>query len=426
MRAKVTHTNVLDGIVREDWGRLLAALISTLRDFQLAEDCLQDALTSALNHWPRGIPENPQGWLLQTARRKAIDRLRRRKSFDLKAPDLAMLMEMDRADSDDELAQDIPDERLRLIFTACHPALDQKTRLALTLRTLCGLTTNEIAHAFVDNPSAMAQRLVRAKQKISKANIPFKVPEPEDWGGRLDSILTVIYLIFNEGYSANDNGGDRKIDLLSEALRLANLLDQLREEEPETQGLLALMKLTLARAPAKSGSDGALIPLEFQNRELWDHGMAEEGRALLFKALRLGKPGPFQLQAAIAAIHSEAKSFAETGWKEIILIYDRLHEMTPNPVFRLNRAVALSYVASLRVALEEVDALEGALDKYQSFHAAKADLYRRSEEWGKAVYSYGMAIELCRNDGDLHFLNSRLDHAKKKAEQSSAQVQQGG
>jgi len=238
-------------VAQDDWGRLLAALISTLRDFQLAEDCLQEAFASALDHWARGIPENPQGWLLQTARRKAIDRIRRQKNLNTKLPDLALLMEMDRDDSAAEQAQEIPDERLRLIFTACHPSLDQKTQVALTLRTLCGLTTTEIASAFLDKEPAMAQRLVRARQKITKAGIPFVVPEPDAWTERLNSVLTVIYLIFNEGYSSL-NVSEGAADLVEEALRLANLLDYLQPDEEEVQGLIALMQLTYARAAAQN------------------------------------------------------------------------------------------------------------------------------------------------------------------------------
>ncbi len=397
--------------MRDDWGRLLAALIATLRDFQLAEDCLQDALTSALDHWPRGVPQNPQGWLMQVARRKAIDRLRRSKALDQKLPDVAVLMEMDRADSEADAAHEIPDERLRLIFTACHPALDEKTQVALTLRTLCGLTTGEIAQAFLDQDTAMAQRLVRAKQKIAKAGIPFEVPQKDDWGPRLNSVLTVIYLIFNEGYSA-DNA-----DLMAEAIRLADLLDDLRGDEPETMGLIALMKLTRSRASARVDGAGVTVPLDQQDRRLWDHQLASDGRDLVSAALRRGRPGPFQLQAAIAALHSEAAGFEDTGWHEIVLIYDRLCEFTANPVVRLNRAVALSYLVSPADALDAVNALEGDLGQYQSFHAARADLLRRMQHWPEACWAYMRAIELSRNMSDRAFLQQRLDCAKKEAEQ---------
>lgn len=405
--------------MREDRGRLLAALIASLRDFQLAEDCLQDALASALNHWPRGLPQNPQGWLIQTARRKAIDRLRRQQNFDRKVPDITKLMEMDQADAQAEADQDIPDERLRLIFTACHPAIDQKTQVALTLRTLCGLTTPQIARAFLDAEPAMAQRLSRARQKISGAGIPFAIPEPEAWGERLNAVLTVIYLIFNQGYSA-------KSALVDEAMHLADLVNQLRPDEEEVLGLIALMKLTQSRAPARLGSNGALVPLEVQDRRKWDQKLGAEGRALIESALRRGRPGPFQLQAAIAAIHSEAKSFETTGWAEIVLIYDRLTELSGNPVLLLNRAVALSYAADPALALDAIAPLEEALSSYQSFHAARADFFRRLGAWDPAIAAYEWAVDLCDNQGDRLFLEYRLHEAKKEAEQSSAQVQQGG
>ena len=409
----------VEAVVREDRGRLLAALIASLRDFQLAEDCLQDALTSALDHWPRGIPQNPQGWIIQTARRKAIDRLRRQKSFDRKVPDITHLMEMDQADVEAEAAQDIPDERLRLIFTACHPAIDQKTQVALTLRTLCGLTTPQIARAFLDPEKAMAQRLVRARHKISKARIPFAIPEPEAWDARLNSVLTVIYLIFNQGYTA-------KTDLVFEAMRLSQLVNALRPDQEEVLGLISLMKLTHARAPARLDANGALVPLEEQDRSLWDHDLAREGRDLIQNTLRRGRPGPFQLQAAIAAIHSEADSFDETGWTEIVLIYERLIEMSANPVLKLNRAVALSYAAGPKLAISEITPLAEDLRDYQSFHAARADILRRLGDGPAAIEAYEAALELCENKGDRLFLTRRLDEAKKEAEQSSAQVQQGG
>ena len=399
-------------VAQDDWGRLLAALISTLRDFQLAEDCLQEAFASALDHWARGIPENPQGWLLQTARRKAIDRIRRQKNLNTKLPDLALLMEMDREDSAAEQAQEIPDERLRLIFTACHPSLDQKTQVALTLRTLCGLTTTEIASAFLDKEPAMAQRLVRARQKITKAGIPFVVPEPDAWTERLNSVLTVIYLIFNEGYSSL-NVSEAAADLVEEALRLANLLDYLQPDEEEVQGLIALMQLTYARAAAQNSEMGALVPLEEQDRALWDHQKAAIARTNLEAVLRRGRPGPFQLQAAIAAIHSEAERFEDTGWHEIVLIYDRLIEITPNPVLRLNQAVAISYDQGAEFALRIVEPLNEALDEYQSYHAVRADLCRRLNKPKQAIASYQRAIQMSRNESDKRFLSQKLSQIKK-------------
>ncbi len=380
---------------------------------------MQEAFSSALIHWERGIPNSPRGWILQTARRKAIDRIRRQQNLISKMPDLKQLFEMDRADSEAEGAQEIPDERLRLIFTACHPALDQKTQVALTLRTLCGLSTAEISRAFLDSEDALAQRLVRARQKIARAGIAYEVPGEEEWGERLNAVLTVIYLIFNEGYSASS-------DLTNEAMRLAVLLDALKPDEEEVAGLIALMKLTYSRAPARLSKDGVLIPLEDQDRSLWDQALANEGRAQIEVALRHGRPGPFQLQAAIAAVHSEAMTFAETRWEEIVLIYERLCEISGNPVMALNRAVALSYAAGPEIAMSAIAPLESGLSKYQSFHAAKADFLRRMAEWALAVTSYEEALRLCFRDTDRKFLQERLDRAKKEAEQSSAQVQQGG
>ena len=405
--------------MKEDWGRLLAALISSLRDFQLAEDCLADAFTSALEHWRRGVPDNPQGWLLQTARRRAIDRIRRARNFDRKTPDLALLMEMDRADSEEEAAHEIPDERLRLIFTACHPSLDQKTQVALTLRTLCGLSTVEIARAFLDRDDAMAQRLVRARQKISKAGISYAVPGPEDWEVRLNAVLRVIYLIFNEGHLA-------RLSLVEEAMRLADLLNKLQPGDAEILGLVALMQLTHARSGASLGADGVLVSLDAQDRGLWDQGAMEEGRRLIEKTLRLGRPGPFQLQAAIAAIHSEADRFEETRWHEIVLIYGRLLELSANPVVDLNRAVALSYAAGPEVALKAIAGLEDVLGRYPSYHAAKADFLKRSGAVSQALVSFQTAIGLSDREADKLFLVRKFDQAKKEAEQSSAQVQQGG
>lgn len=415
----------IDEIVRHDWGRLLAALIASLRDFQLAEDCLQEAFSSALEHWPRGLPRNPNGWLLQTARRKAIDRIRRSANFDLKSSEVAYLAELDQRDSEDP-QEDIPDERLRLIFTACHPALDQKTRLAMTLRTLCGLTTSEIARAFLDSETAMAGRLVRAKKKIAKAGIPYSVPEGSEWQERLGSVLAVLYLIFNEGYSALKGEAQVRLDLCDEAIYLARTLHTLRPEEPEILGLLALMLLNHARRNARSDAAGALVPLEAQDRKVWDSEMIAEGLALVETALRRGRPGPYQLQAAISAVHSEAKSHSETRWDEIVMIYDRLIEISPNPVIQLNRLMASSYCFDAVGLIEPIRALRVELEGYQPFHAALADLHRRAGDAMEAIREYELALKLTENEAERTFLRTRLDQAKKEAEQSSAQVQQGG
>jgi len=394
----------LAAIMRADWGRLLAVLIGDLRDFQLAEDCLSDAFTSALEHWPRGLPSNPRGWLLQVARRKAIDRIRRAKTRVRSRPDLAYLMALDA----EELApaHEIPDDRLRLIFTACHPALAPKTRIALTLRTLCGLATPEIARAFLDKPATMAQRLARARTKIARAAIPYAVPEPSAWDERLASVLTVIYLIFNEGYSASAGEAPVRHTLCDEATRLARALDALRPGEPEILGLLALLLLNHARSPARLDATGAAVPLEEQDRTRWDQALAREGLELVETALRRGRPGPFQLQAAISAIHVEAASFEETRWDEIALIYERLLELTPNPVVALNRAVALSFAVGPGAGLAS---LPSGLEDYQPYHAARADMLRRAGRVRPARAAYDRALALTGNDGDRALLERRRD-----------------
>lgn len=389
-------------IMRKDWGRLLAVLINNVRDFQLAEDSLSDAFAAALEHWPRGMPSNPQAWLLKVARRKAIDHIRRAKTRVEALPDLAYLRALDVEDLEAE--HEIPDERLRLIFTACHPALQPKTRVALTLRTLCGLTQAEIARAFLDKESTLAQRLSRARTKIAKAGIPYVVPGPEAWEERLTSVLTVIYLIFNEGYSAGVGEAPIRHGLCDEATRLARAVDSLRPGEPEVMGLLALLLLNHARSPARLDASGAAVPLEHQDRRLWDRNRAEEGLALIETALRRGRPGPFQLQAAISAIHVEAADFESTRWDEITLIYERLQELAPNPVVDLNRAVALSFARGPGAGLAN---LPSGLDDYQSFHAARADMLRRLGRAPEARAAYDRALALTRNGADRLLLEKR-------------------
>lgn len=391
-------------LMRDDWGRLLAVLIGNLRDFQFAEDCLSDAFSSALEHWPRGRPRNPQGWLLQVARRKAISRLRRAATRTKARPDLAYLMALDAEEIESE--HDIPDERLRLIFTACHPALDPKTRIALTLRTLCGLATPEIARAFLDKEATMAQRLARAKTKIAKAGIPYEVPGPQAWEPRLTSVLTVIYLIFNEGYSASTGEASIRGTLCDEAIRLARAVHSLCPTDPEVAGLLALLLLNHARSPARLDASGTTIPLELHDRTRWNHGHIREGLAILKTALRRGRPGPFQLQAAISAVHAEAADFEATRWDELALIYDRLVELVPTPVVALNRAVALSFAHGPALGLAN---LPEGLEHYQSFHAARADMLRRQGRTSAARDAYDQALALTRNEADRLFLETRRD-----------------
>lgn len=399
----------IEALARAETGRLLGALLRDTRDFQMAEDCLQEAMASALEHWSRnGLPAAPAGWILQTARRKAIDRFRRDRNFDRKAQEYGVLLELDQqtAASDDLPA--IPDERLRLIFTCCHPALENKTRVALTLRTLCGLTTREIARAFVDTTETMAQRLVRARKKITKAGIPFEIPEPEDWGERLQSVLHVIYLTFNEGYSATEGAAPLRRELCMEAVRLGRLMLELAPGDAECEGLMALMLLNHARAPGRLGPDSRIISLDQQDRSLWHRARIVEGQRLLDQALARRQTGPFQLQAAISALHADAPDHQSTDWRQIMLLYDALYGLVRNPVYLLNRAVALSYANGAEQALEALCALEADLDAYQPFHAARADFLRRADRPNDARLSYLRAIELSGNESDRQFLSGRL------------------
>ncbi|MGI9372447.1 MAG: RNA polymerase sigma factor, partial [Hyphomicrobiales bacterium] len=315
--------------MRNEWGRVLAALIAFLRDFELAEDALQDACVSAIEKWPEaGLPEVPQAWLLQTAKRKAIDHIRRAKRFDAKRADLKQHLKNEHLDGDAELDQPIPDERLSLIFTCCHPALNEKAQVALTLKTLGGLTTAEIARAFMVEEKTMAQRIVRAKRKIRRANIPYKIPDKDDWPNRLDAVLATIYFIFNEGYAATSGDDLVRADLCQEAIRLARLLVQLAPHEPEAAGLLALLLLHDSRRDARTDSAGTFIPMQAQDRSLWNSEQIAEGCARTMAALARKNPGPYQIQAAISAVHSEAPSHSETDWREIVLLYGKLYELT--------------------------------------------------------------------------------------------------
>lgn len=403
--AAAIHAGI-DRLVRQDGGRLLANLVINLRDFQLAEDSLQDAIESALVHWMRsGMPEAPSAWLMRTARRKAIDRIRRAARFRQKAPELAALIELDN--EPEPTPEPIADERLRLIFTCCHPALDRRISVALTLRSICGLTTEEIARAFVVGTEAMAQRLVRARHKITRAGIPFEVPGPEAWDQRLEAVLDTIYLSFNEGYAATSAELIRA-DLCEEAIRLGRILASLRPQEPEIEGLLALMLLHHSRAATRLGNDGAIVPLESQDRRSWDRVLIAEGVALVETALRRRRPGPYQLQAAIAAIHAEAPSFAETGWREIALIYEGLAGFRPNPVFDLNRLVALSYCEGPAAVIGRLETLAEALSAYQPFHAVRADILARVGQRDEAAAAYGRAIELSGTEAERLFLRRRL------------------
>jgi RNA polymerase sigma-70 factor, ECF subfamily len=392
---------VLTRTLRADRGRLLAALIADLRHFDLAEEALADAVEAALTHWQRGIPDRPQGWLLRVARRKAIDRIRRQARWRDRVPDLEALAMLEQ----DE-APDISDERLRLIFTCCHPALDPKSRVALTLRSLGGLSTAEIARAFLDSEPAMGQRLSRAKAKIAAAGIPFAIPGPEHWDQRFASVLAVIYLIFNEGYAATAGDTLIRAELCDEAIFLARMLVALRADQAEAQGLLALLLITHARQAARSGG---LVPLDRQDRALWDADMAAEGQAVLDSALGLRTPGPYQIKAAMSALHVQAGTYAQTDWAQMILLYDALFRFEPSPIVLLNRAVAVAETGAVVAALGQVQGLAEGLADYQPFHAVHADLLARTGAKEAALAAYGQAIARSGTVAERQFLAGRRD-----------------
>ncbi len=392
-------SQALDAVMRADRGRLLAALIARLRDFQLAEEALQEASASALIHWGRaGVPHSPQGWLLRVALRKAIDRLREFAREGRHAADLARPA---GAEADETAPEMIADERLRLIFTCCHPALEPKSQVALTLRTLCGLTTAEIAANFLDQETTMGQRLSRAKAKIAQAGIPFVVPGPEEWSARLTAVLSVIYLIFNTGYT---RGPLLARDLCKEAIYQARMVNALRPADPEVEGALALMLITHARARARVNERGLMVALADQDRGLWDSRAIDEGVGLLEQALTRGAPGPYQIKAAIAACHVIGDA---ADWAQIVLLYDRLLRLEPTPVVAVNRAVALAEVGALDLALHELHKVAADLDGYQPYYAALAEVLTRKGEKPAALAAYARAIELATNPQDAAFLEAR-------------------
>ena len=401
----------LDQVIRQDRGRLLAALIAVLRDFELAEDALSDALESALTHWARtGLPDNPQGWLLKVARRKAIDRLRRVKRFQDRSADIAHLAKINEMDAN-QPAPEIPDERLRLIFTCCHPALEPKTQIALTLRTLGGLSTSEIARAFLDQEATMGQRLSRARAKIARAGIPFAVPDAEVWDERLGSVLSVIYLIFNEGYGASSGDSPVRMSLCDEAVFLARLLNSLKPAEPEVEGLLALLLITHARGRARADGQGSSVALDDQNPDQWDRNMIDEGREILENAMARQAPGPYQIKAAISSLHAVVDQAPD--WPQIVLLYDSLLHHEPTPIVALNRAVAVAETGALDQALTSFDVLAEPLRGYQPFHAAHAEFLFRVGQTERAHVAYRRAIELTGNAADRKFLTTRqarLEH----------------
>lgn len=399
---------------------MLATLVGYVRDFDLAEDVLQDALVAALQHWPRdGVPSHPHAWLLQAARRKAIDRFRRDLNVEAKRGQLEVMVEHEHRarpddpndpDNPDNMDETIPDERLRLIFTCCHPALAEQARVVLTLRTLGGLTTAEIARAFLVPETTMAQRLVRAKNKIKAANIPYRVPPPHLWSERLDSVLSVIYLIFNEGYAATSGDTVTRAALCQEAIRLGYILVRLAPQEPEAAGVLALMLLHDSRRRARNDDRGNLVTLEEQDRSRWDQKQIDTGVRLLEGALALGRLGPYQIQAALSAVHARAESYAATDWNEIMLLYGKLYELQPSPVIKLNQTVALSLAKGPDAALAALAELEEqkVLERYQPFHAVRADMLRRAGRKADAAEAYRRALELTHNTASQRFLEQRL------------------
>ena len=399
----------LNQLYQTESRRVLATLIRLLGDFDLAEEALHEAFTAALTQWPKdGIPANPRAWLVSTGRFKAIDQLRRKARFDVSYEDVADRLEAELVTEEQE-EYGIEDDRLRLIFTCCHPSLAPEAQLALTLREVCGLTTEEIASAFLIGTPTLAQRIVRAKSKIRDARIPYQVPEAGQLPERLQSVLHAIYLIFNEGYSASAGDNLIRHDLAAEAIRLARLLNQLLPE-PEAEGLLALLLLQDSRRAARVSADGDLILLEQQDRALWDQQQIREGISLVLRALASRRFGPYTLQAAIAAVHAEAASVASTDWAQIVGLYDALLELTPSPVIELNRAVAVAMRDGPEQGLQLIDALlaRGALTDYHLSHAARADLYRRLDQKDEARAAYQRALTLAQQAPEQRFLARRL------------------
>jgi RNA polymerase sigma-70 factor, ECF subfamily len=431
---------LLDSLYRVDSGRILATLIRLLGDFDLAEEAMHEAFTAALSLWPSsGVPANPRPWLISTARFKAIDTLRRRARFDASQDELVRHLETqwssaERSNQEDSREDDrLEDDRLRLIFTCCHPSLEPEARVALTLREVCGLTTEEIAKAFLTTPRTLAQRIVRAKAKIRETPIPYEVPTPQELPERLGAVLQVIYLVFNEGYSAAAGAEVTRAELTGEAIRLGRLLVELQPEPEgvvpegvdqenvgsemmgsEVRGLLALMLLQESRRAARTSPSGELILLENQDRSLWNREQIAEGVALLEKALMSRRFGSYTLQAAIAAVHAEAESVAATDWRQIVALYDQLLRIQPSPVVQLNRAVAIAMRDGPEAGLAHIDAVleHGELANYYLAHSAQADMYRRLGRTAEARASYEKALALTQQEPERQFLQERIRHLK--------------
>jgi RNA polymerase sigma-70 factor (ECF subfamily) len=411
---------LLDSLYRVDSGRILATLIRLLGDFDLAEEAMHEAFAAALSLWPKsGVPGNPRPWLISTARFKAIDTLRRRARFDASQDELGRYLEAqgssaERPNEEDSLEDDgLEDDRLRLIFTCCHPSLAPEAQVALTLREVCGLTTEEIARAFLVTPATLAQRIVRAKAKIRETPIPYEVPTPQELPERLDAVLQVIYLVFNEGYSAAAGAEVTRAELTAEAIRLGRLLTEL-QPEPEVIGLLSLMLLQESRRAARTSPTGELILLENQDRSLWNREQIAEGVALVEKALKSRRFGSYTLQAAIAAVHAEAESPAVTDWRQIVALYNQLVRIQPSPVVQLNRAVAIAMRDGPEAGLTHIDAVleQGELANYYLAHSARADMCRRLGRTAEARSSYEKALALTQQEPERQFLQERIRQLK--------------
>ena len=411
MLPPLSSVDQIERVVREEWGRILAIMVKNLGDFQLAEDCMQDALIAAMQHWEKnGMPRSPAAWLLQVARRRAIDRIRRDQNFAAKQAELSYLYDLEQTGEAYEERAVIPDERLQMIFICCHPILAEKSRIALTLRALGGLNTEQIAAAFLDSPEAMQRRITRAKHAIADAGLAYREPEPSDVPERLHSVLRTLYLIFNEGYSASSGAELTRVDLSDEAIRLVRIAAQLMPEECEVQGLQALMLLHDSRRHARVGPNGELITLEHQNRARWSRAKIEEGTKILQSCLPKGRPGPYQVQAAISGVHANSPDWEHTDWAQIVELYEVLMSMEATAVVELNHAVALCLAGQVEKAQVCLTRLANSKDmqKYVPFHSARAEVFKRLGQDSDAKAALQEALALVQNEAEATFLRSKL------------------